>query len=366
MAKKQFWNPKEILSCNAQYNIVYGARSNGKSYAIKHMVCKNACKDPEHNKFIYLRRRDLEGKQSSVMSYFNDLKIKECFGKDASRMMIKSNRIYCVYEQEDPETGKVKRLKDLHVGYVCTLSTYAHTAGENYNDVSDVVYEEFISRETYIRDEPSVLIDFVSTVARLRNIRVWLLGNTITRYCPYFTEWELTGVMRQPIDSIDVYHIDSGRTDEDGNKIMVDIACERCREVQNDSKMFFGQRSKMITKGEWQTDAKPHLERRLESYNILYEMVVESMKFRFWCRFLYDPETQGCFWYIEPKTTEVKPMTRVVSDRFNPSPYYTIGLVALCPEEAAIFKEFLYENIVYSDNLCGTEFQQAIKNLRSR
>lgn len=355
--KPNYYKVDEILKCNAQYMIVYGGRSNGKSYAVKH-YCAEQAKNPM-KKFIYLRRRDMESKTSSVLSYFNDMDVKKIFGQNAKGIMVKSNRIYV--EMLDPKSETPKVIDRVHIGYVCNLAGYSHTAGENYNDVDNIIFEEFISRESYLHDEPNTLIDFVSTVARLRDIHVWLLGNTITRFCPYFTEWELKGVLKQVPNSIDLYHINTGRTNSEGNKIVVNIAVERTPEIANDSKMFFGKRAKMITKGEWQSDDKPHLERRIETYLIMYEMVVVSMNFKFYCRYLYDPESQGCFWYVEPKTTEIKPGTRVISDKFNPSPYYTIGLIPVNDDEKAIFREMINQNIVYSDNLCGTEFQQALK-----
>lgn len=359
MAKPNYYQVDEILKCNAQYLIVYGGRSNGKSYAVKHYCCKQAFDDSK-KKFIYLRRRDMESATASVLSYFNDVDLKKCFGKNAKEIVVKSKRIYVVMTDPDNEKKVIDRI---HIGYVCNLAGYSHTCGENYDDVANVIFEEFISRESYLKDEPNTLVDFVSTVARLRNIRVWLLGNTITRFCPYFNEWELKGINKQEPNTIDLYRIRSGRTDSNGNEIIVHIAVERTPEISNDSKMFFGKRAKMIAKGEWQADEKPHLPRRIETYISMYQFVAKALNFMFWCQFLYDPETNGCFWYIEPKTTPIKENTRVCSDTFNPSPWYTTGLIPLTPEENDLFKELLNEKVVYSDNLTGTEFKQALEIL---
>ena len=133
--------------------------------------------------------------------------------------------------------------------------------------------------------------------------------------------------------------------------------------MKTESKMFFGSRSKMITEGAWQTDEHPRLERRLETYSVLYSLVFEYTKFKYMARYLYDPENECHFWYIEPKTTEIKKGTRVVSDKFYPDDMCTVGLVALSPEEQSRLKQIGQMNCVFSDNLTGTEFYQAYKML---
>lgn len=357
MSKKKYWKPDKILATKAQYKIVYGGRDSGKSYAVKHYCCEQA-KDDQH-RFVYLRRRDLESDSASVVQYFNDLDIKRVFGEQAKEVQVIKRRIYIVYDIINTD-----RTEKQLIGYVASIAGYSHTAGENYNDVTNIIFEEFVSRETYLPDEPHKLQDFVSTVARDRDISVWMLGNTITRFCPYFYEWELKGVLKQSPGTIDNYYVKSARFDDEGKPILTHIAVERTMQADEKTKMIFGKSEKMITGGEWQADEKPHLPRRLETYNEIYSCVVEAMNFKFLCRYLYDPEAKGTFWYVERKTTEIKPNTRVMTDHFNPSPYYTVGIIGLSAEEHAILKELVNDNVVYSDNLTGTEFIQALKTLR--
>ena len=358
MAKKKYWLINQILEVKADYNIVYGGRSDGKSYAVKHYCAKDAI-DPNH-KFIYLRRWDKEIKQATVEQYFGDLDIKKIYGEKAYGVRCYAGKIYITKYDEKSDSAK----NWLHVGYTASLTTQAHYTGGAYPDVTNIIYEEFVSRDYYLPKEPSTLQDFVSTIARDRQIRVWMVGNAITRFCPYFTDWELKGVPKQKQGTIDTYKIATGNFDENGEPIYSTLAVEYTSASGSKSTMFFGESSKMITEGGWQTEIRPTLERRLETYTTIYTMVVVSKKFMFLGRYLYDSEAKGCFWYFERKTTEIKPGTRVVADYFDPSPLHTIGFVPLTQEERQIFTDIDNRKVVYCDNLTGTEFIQACKALQ--
>ena len=53
-----------------------------------------------------------------------------------------------------------------------------------------------MSRTTYLHDEPNKLLNFYSTVDRKRGTtKLWLVGNTITRVCPYIQEWGLNDII---------------------------------------------------------------------------------------------------------------------------------------------------------------------------
>ena len=96
--------------------------------------------------------------------------------------------VYKVYRSEvwackfDTDTDKNKKVKLL--GYVRALIKAAQYKSGDYTDCTDIIYEEFIAEAgaRYLPGEPNELQSFVSTVARLRKISVWLVGNTISLY----------------------------------------------------------------------------------------------------------------------------------------------------------------------------------------
>lgn len=98
-------------------------------------------------------------------------------------------------------------------------------------DYDYILYEEFITDNSYLYDEPRQLQQFVSTVARSEKLTVILIGNTLSRVCPYFSEWCLEGVLKQKQGTIEIYHFHT-------EKGIVDIAVEYCANADTSENMF--------------------------------------------------------------------------------------------------------------------------------
>lgn len=356
--KIEYWKIDELRKTGADYNIAYGGRSDGKSFAVKHLCIEDFVTKGE--KFIYLRRWDREITQASVESYFKDVKLKEYFGERALRITSWAGKLYVKLKGE----GEAAKEQSMQIGYVCSLSANAHYTGMLFPDVSNILFEEIVSRDYYLPNEPFILQDFISTVSRTRKVRVWMVGNTITRFCPYFTEWNLTQIPKQQPGTIDIYHIPSGEFDDDNEAITLSIAVEYTKSATGKKGMSFGNAQKMINSGGWMEKTYPRLQSRLETYLTMYTIVVEYRKYKFLCRYLYDKEHNNAYWYVERKTTPIKEGQRVISDIFNPNPLYTLGFRALAQEEEPMFRELLENNAVYCDNLTGTEFNQVLTMMK--
>lgn len=354
--KQKFYRIDRILKTDAQYNIILGERSNGKSYAVKHYCIKEAIED-KNKKFIYLRRWDLEIKQNLTQQYFADVNIEALTDGRSNCIIVYRGNIYTGFLSED---GKTERQE--HIGYCRAISMEQHYTSGNYNDVSNIIFEEFVSRQQYLPKEPMKLMQFVSTVVRRRdNVKVWMIGNTISRVCPYFSEWELKNIPKQKQGTIDIYNHGTDQETENGEKLVIKIAVEYAENSGKNSTMFFGNIAKSITSGLWQSDAKPHLPKKLHEYICMYDVVIQLCGFSFLARFLLD-ETGASFWYVEPKTKTIKPNTRLVTDQFIPdNSFATYGFRALSPNEKIAFDSLKNGMVCFSDNLTGSEFEQCMK-----
>jgi hypothetical protein len=71
----------------------------------------------------------------------------------------------------------------------------------------------------------------------------------------------------------------------------------------------------------------------------------------------------GYIWYVQPKTTPIQRGTRIISDTEVEDLYTTIGFIPLNESERTIFNFLKQGKIAYRDNLTGTEFEQAYKQL---
>lgn len=361
--KQKFYNVNKIDKLNAQYNIVLGERSNGKSYAIKHLCIKQAYENPETCKFIYLRRWDVEIKMANIESYFADVNYELITGGKYQGIVVYQKGIYfAVYDEKSQ-----RLVKQLHIGYARALSHSEHYKSGVYTDCSNIIYEEFISRTSYISNEPNRLQDFVSTVARRNLVKVWLIGNSISRVCPYFSEWELLNIPKQKPGTIDIYSKVTDQLDEEGNNITVKIAVEFAENSGNNSKMFFGESAKMITTGAWQSDNVDKLPKKFKEYEELYVFVFRHKGFKFLCRYLYDEKKDFTLWFICPKTTEIQKNTRVVSDTPISSSLATRTFVPKIPGELPLFKSLATDHLYFSDNLTGADFYTCFaENMKKR
>ena len=77
------------------------------------------------------------------------------------------------------------------------LSTEQHMSSASFLDVDIIIFEEFMERGSYIPHEPDRLMIFYSTIDRKRGTtKLYLVGNSITKVCPYIREWDLEGIFK--------------------------------------------------------------------------------------------------------------------------------------------------------------------------
>lgn len=351
-----YYRLNKILSTGARWLLIYGKRSNGKSYAVKEHVLSEAFK--KGSQFILLRRWDVDIKQRELLLYFADLEqvVIEMTSGVYNGVGCHHKTFYFTYTDE---TGNIIN-KSAPIGYALALTQAEHYKSSAYTDVDNLIYEEILTDNYYLPDEPNRLMQLVSTIFRTRQGHVFMIGNTVSRVCPYIGEWGLRNILTQSAGTIDVYNVET----ETG---IVQIACEYCEPKEGGkSSLVFGRTAKQINYGDWDVKQMPHLpKRRLTDYELCYTIIVEVSTFKFLCELLIDKETGACLWYVSPKTTEIKANTRVVSDKTDFNPLTTKGFIPLSIAEQKAFELFRVGKVAYSDNLTGTDFTQAIKQINN-
>ena len=359
MAKNtKYYDITNMLATKAQYMILLGQRSNGKSFQAKKVVLEDAYKfikseGKEGTKFIYLRRWVTDIKAKAVRAYFEDF-IE--FNKDNKLMiseLTKGEYIdiiawngYIYFEGLDE---KGDRVRSAPIGRYCALNEYERYKSQAFVNYLNIIYEEFITDAIYLDDEPNTLQQFVSTVLREEEGRVFLIGNTLSRVCPYFNEWCLEGVLKQKQGTIEIYHYHT----KDGG--IIDVAVEYCAKADIKNKMFFGQSEKQIVSGEWDTREVPKLPRSFNDYERVYEVSVIYQSFKFILDLLVEPEEGGMIVYIYPNTNDRK-IDRIITEQFSDSPFISTRLDTSKRPEYFINECFRRGKVCYSDNLTGADF----------
>ena len=366
MNKIKYYTLDRIKKENADINIIYGEKGNGKSYAVKHECALNnylnSLKDvdnlPEYFKdgkrFMLVRRLKEEITKEKILQYFNDAKIEELTHGEYNCIEVYTHKIYFAkrIDYNHKERGAL-------IGYAIALSTEQSYSSLSFLDVSDIILEEVFSRDRYLFREPDKLMALYSTVDRKRKTtKIWMVGNTISRVCPYIYEWGLYDIVSK-MKQGEIRTVTIPATDDD----TVKIAIEYC-ESTGVSSHTIGSSKDMINKGEWMTTEQPHLPKSLNEYNKQLRIVFWYKKMKFIGELLLDKKTNDIAWFIYPYEGEIDNNTIVVSDVIKPNKYYqrdiynlSIGNDRLRYVIANTFRE---QNIFYATDLTGCEFKQVI------
>lgn len=177
MDKNIFYSYNKVLSYSAMLNFIIGERGVGKSYGLKKYLLNRFKK--KGRQFIYLRRYDTELKKS--------LKDNEFFKDIAGDSIFKNDEFYV--------RGDKFYMNDKICGYAIPLSKASIYKSVPFPNVDIIMYDEFLIDNAtyhYLPDEPEKMLDFMETVGRLRNIQVFLLGNSISLVNPYFDYFNIS------------------------------------------------------------------------------------------------------------------------------------------------------------------------------
>lgn len=257
---------------------------------------------------------------------------------------------FSIYNEEN---GKI--IRGDKIGYCVSLSTEQHLSSASFLDCDMIIFEEFMERGNYIKNEPDRLMIFYSTVDRKRGTtKVFMVGNSITRVCPYISAWDLESIFRnlkQGEIATKIIHNESND---------VKIAIEYCKSSGGNT-MAIGNASKMIDSGSWQTYPQPHLPNSYNDYKKLYTIGFQYKGFKFIAQYLkYDSDR--C-WFIFPYYDDFKDNIIVFSDEIKISKMWQRDIYNISIKNdnlQRILSTFRENNIFYSDDLCGTDFKQVI------
>ena len=357
MAKKKqesntpkFYDLGEILAKNADYNLIFGERSNGKTYAALRYGLEQFITTGKQMAYIRRWREDLRGKRAEslfanhtangLISTLTDGKFNEVF--------YVSNKWFLSYYNE--ETGK-RTPCDIPFCYGFCLSEQEHEKSSSYPNVTTVVFDEFLTRRYYLPDEFMLFMNLLSTIIRQRDdVKVFMLGNTVNKYCPYFTEMGLKQVPVMEQGTIDIY-----RFGEHGATVAVEYCSTVVKhKASNKYFCFDNQNLQMITGGKWELAVYPHLPVKYAPKDVLFVYYIQ----------FNDTILQGNiiqvgnenFTYIHMKTTPIKDTENslIYSLEMNGKPNYKRKLISNASYiEQQVARYFATDKVFYQDNEVG-------------
>ena len=355
---------------NATINIIFGERSNGKSYALKHKKAVEAyLNSPENNRerFMLIRRQKEDIKPEKIEQYFNDVDIYKLTDGNYNCITLYKGKLWL--SNYNPETRPQIKRGDF-IGYVVALSTEQTYAGASYLDVTNMIFEEYQARggkyssSGYLSDEPSKLMNLYSTVDRKRGTtKLWMVGNTISRICPYYDDWHIKNIiMHQHIGTIEIAYIGTGFFNDEGEEETIKIAMEYCKATGRSSHVI-GKHASMMNEGSWQSDPQPHLPKSYKEYEVRFRCIFWYQNFKFIGEFLQDTKNYEYCWYIYPYKGEISDDILVFTDVIKPNRHYQRDIYNVDTNNEylkRVLGMFTEGNIFYASDMCGTDFKQAI------
>ena len=174
-----YLNFDKVLSYNAFLTFLIADRGIGKTFGAKKYCINHYIK--KHKKFAWIRRYGTD-----LGETFGDSKEPNKFFKDIEVKFPSYN-----FTTENDEKGKIKYciMNDHIIGYGMSLKSAESLKGTQYNDVDTIILDEFLVGDggsRYIKDEPMYLLSIIESIARMRKVRVILLGNATSIVNPYF------------------------------------------------------------------------------------------------------------------------------------------------------------------------------------
>lgn len=175
-----YYNYDKLLSRNSFLNFVIGERGVGKTLGAKKFCVTDFIKNG--HEFVYIRRYKTE-LDKACSGFFKDL--QACGYFDDLALTVKKDKGIYKFEMD----GQV-------IGYGIALTTSVILKSTAFPNVKNVVYDEFLINQgtsyRYLTDEVTQFLEVIESIGRLRDLRIFLLGNATTVSNPYFAYFDLT------------------------------------------------------------------------------------------------------------------------------------------------------------------------------
>lgn len=356
---QKFYSLKSIDHYNATYNLIIGERSNGKTYATLYKALQSYITNGEQSAYIRRWKEDFRGKRGQQLfaAHETNNTISILTGGKWDRVRFYSGKWYLA--KFDYNLAKLF-YDETPFMFGFSLNDMEHDKSISYPNVTTIIFDEFLTRQYYLPDEFILFMNVLSTIIRHRdNVKIYMLGNTVNKYCPYFKEMGLSHVADMPEGKIDLYTY---------GQSSLTVAVERCKSPSSKGKAsdkyfaFDNPALAMITGGAWEIDMYPHLPTRYNHDNIVFTYFINFDDNLLQAEIIY--VGNSVFTYIHEKTTPIKNPDEdiIFSEEYDPRPNYFRNLThPTTPIGRKIYDFFRSEKVFYQDNEVGEIVNNYIK-----
>lgn len=354
----KYYSLNKINKKNATYNVIFGERSNGKTYATLKQVLENYFSDG--SQFAYIRRWSVDVQPKRMNNLFNaiieDGYLEKLSGGKFTAIFYRTGRFYlCTYNDK----GKPIYNEEDVFGYAFSLSENEHNKANSYPRVTTIIFDEFLTNKIYLPDEFILFMNTVSTIVRQRtNVKIYMLGNTVNKFCPYFKEMGLTNILTMKQGTIDLYTYGETKL-----KVAVEYADSKKKFKKNNFYFAFNNpKLKMITGGAWELNIYPHAPVKWLPKNIMFTYFIDFNDSLYQCEIIN--KNDNVFTFIHEKTTPIKNPDKdiIYTLDYNPKINYNINILKpLNDYQNKITWFFTHDRVYYQNNNVGDAINNYLK-----
>ncbi|MCS5736410.1 UNVERIFIED_CONTAM: phage DNA encapsidation protein [Kocuria sp. CPCC 205274] len=356
----KYYSTTKIDKKDATYNVIFGERSNGKTYALLEKGVKDYVKTGRQMAYVRRWKEDITGRRAArLFAGLNENGAIEKITKGAFKgVHYWAGKFYlCNYD----EAGKVIYADTDIVAFAFALSDGEHDKSTSFPNVGTIIFDEFLTNRLYLNDEFVLFMNCISTIVRKReDVKIYMLGNTVNKYCPYFAEMGLEHILKMKQGTIDVYtYGDSPLT----------VAVEYCNSPDNPNKeqshkyfAFNNPKLSMITGGAWELNIYPHLPYKYKPKDILLTFFIDFNDTVYQCEVIQIGD--NTFIYVHNKSTPIKDLDNdlIYSLDYSAKPNYNRSVFKpMSKVQQRIAWFFTHDRVFYQDNNVGDAIANYLK-----
>lgn len=346
--KIDFYRLDRIDKEDATYSMIFGERSNGKTYAVLERILDNYLKKSEQGAIIRRWEDDFKRKRGSQFfdGLVNNGKLQNTIWEGIE---FKAGQWF-LYRWDS--TNESKKIYDRQpFCFAFSLTTMEHDKSTSYSGVKTILFDEFLSRQSYLPDEFVMFMNCISTIIRHRDdVKIYMCGNTVNKSCPYFTEMGLTHASKMEQGTIDVYTYGESKL-----KVAVEYCKPASKSKPSDKYFAFDNpKLQMITGGAWEVAVYPLLPMKYRPKDVAF------CYFIIWEEDILQADVvrigRVMFTYIHRKTTPIQNPDKDLIFTPDSKPQRNWRRRISVPQDRVgekIWRFFVEDRVYYQDNETG-------------
>ena len=356
----KFYSPSTINRKNATYNLIFGERSNGKTYALLKQSVLDYVKTGGQMAYVRRWKEDITGRRASRLfsALCENGEIAKLTNNEFTGVHYWAGKWYlCTYD----DNGKAIYSDTDIIAFSFALSDGEHDKSTSFPSIKTIVFDEFLTNKIYLNDEFVLFMNTISTIVRKRDdVKIYMLGNTVNKYCPYFQEMGLEHIQKMRQGTIDVYKYGESK---------LTVAVEYCASLQDENSptvnkyfAFNNPKLEMITGGAWELSLYPHLPYKYKPKDVVLTFYIEFNDNIFACEIIELGDL--AFIYVHIKTTPIRnPDSQLIYTlEYNPKLNYNRNLFnPMNKAQARILWFFKHDKVFYQNNNVGDSISNYLK-----